>query len=180
MDLYSDLQTRVRKLEIRMNERCNGEGDENFEIILQFAYSQKRYKFEVKANDLVEEVKEKIAIIVGIPAWKLLLIMENHITLEDARALSFYAIKEGTTLQYIARSSFEIFVHSSNEEVVSLQVKSLNTIEDVKEMIKQQKGISMHQKCLFFNFKHMQDDQTLSDCKIQRNSLVHLVPRLRN
>lgn len=59
-------------------------------------------------------------------------------------------------------------------------MKSSNaTIQDIKAMIDAHEGIPPHLQRLVFAGKQHQDNRTLRDCGIQKESTMHLVPRLR-
>ncbi|CAM9526211.1 unnamed protein product, partial [Heterosigma akashiwo] len=73
-----------------------------------------------------------------------------------------------------------IHVKTLTGEITSLDVQpSTDTTYDVKEMIYQRKGVPPDQIRLLFEGKQLGDGLTLSAYKIQENSTLHLVLRLR-
>lgn len=51
---------------------------------------------------------------------------------------------------------------TGKSEVIELEVKESDTVDDVKKMIHKQKGIPIAKKALRFEGEQLQDDRTLS------------------
>lgn len=69
----------------------------------------------------------------------------------------------------------EIFVQVMNQDIITLEVDSSDTIGNLKEKIKDKKGFPAEEQLLFFQSKtQLKDDRTVCDYNIQNKSTVKL------
>jgi ubiquitin C len=142
---------------------------------------------EVETSDSIQDVKLKIQDKQGIPSDNQILIYSGKV-LKNENTLSDYNIEKDSTLHtgikilgggLDGEGTKQIFIKTLQGKNITLNVSDTDTIQSLKDKIKDIEGIPQEQQRLVFNGKQLEDNQTIGDYGIQSDSSIHLVLRLR-
>lgn len=164
----------------------------------------KTVTLEVAHTDTVAAVKDRIQHAEGITAAQQRLVfagkqLEDHQTLQDCNILKESVIHLAPSSRaqshspppqissHVPESRFpahgqmtptltiQIFAKLLSGKVVPLTVLPSDTVASVKVKVQEAEGISCHEQRLIFSGTEMDDDCSLLQCKVQKESTIHVV-----
>ena len=97
--------------------------------------------------------------------------------LKESTILSEYKIRYKSDLHLLG--SMQMFVKTLTGVTKTLHVRPADTIDIVKRLIQEKENIPPRDQRLLFAGKQLEDEHTLLDYKVKKESTFHLTLRLR-
>ena len=135
---------------------------------------------QVKETDNILNIKKEIEKYIYIkPEYQNLFFEEKE--LEDNKNISDYDIKNESiiNLRMINVKGYQIFVKTLTGKTFQIDVFPIYSIGIIKRLIYDKEDIKKDSQRLIFEGRQLEDNRTLEDYNIQRDSTLHLILRLR-
>ena len=135
-------------------------------------------------SEKINLLKLKIKNMTGIPRFQQNLKL-NGVELEDNKTLSDYKLMPDSSIYvYLPLSaidgiSMQVFVKTLTGKTLTIETSPLETVFEFQSKVYEKEGIPPNQQRLIFAGKQLYPKNILYDYNIQRESMVHLVLRLR-
>ena len=129
----------------------------------------------VTPRDTVGDVKRKIFESEGIPVDRQRMIFVGE-QLNDNHRLLDYRIEHESAVHLVFRSGqcFQIFVRTMNGTTSVFECQPTNTIERIKERIRDREGLHVDIQQLSYEGRVLSDQSTLQECGLKHNSIIDL------
>lgn len=150
--------------------RLLGGGPGNVDVHVKVLPVGKTISLNVEPDLSIKALKSLIQDEEGIPPDQQCLIFTG-IELEDSYNLN-YTILRISTIHLILK--IDVCLKMSNGKLVTLELKSTDTIAGVKDKIHVEEGILPDRQRLMFDGKKLKDTYSVGECNIQKNSILHL------
>ncbi|CAJ1949364.1 unnamed protein product [Cylindrotheca closterium] len=137
----------------------------------------KMYTFVYEATDAIEDIKNTIVDVIGIPMHEQLLSFEGEMLIKNGRTLRECGLKHQSMLDL---EQMKIRIKTFQGDKFKLDVEQTDTVQSIKERVMEKKGIPLKDQILMFFEDRLDDtDKTLVDCGIQHNDKLEVEEHMK-
>ena len=136
--------------------------------------------YDVEPSYTISSLKLRIEDREGIKPKQQRLFFDNKLLEDDDRTLADYGIQNGSTLHFltIIRWYFnEIYIKTLTGKKITFEFVGSDTIHNIKTKIQNKENIPLEQQRIIYGGKELEDNKTLNDYNVYRESTLHLVLR---
>lgn len=132
-------------------------------------YDGKSIKVMIDPSDRISDIKVELQEKTGVPAINQKLFLGDNELLDPNKTAGDYGVEPGSILD-LEPSIIKVNVATPDGKMISVEVKSTDTAEDVKAKIAKQTGMNVPQQVLFHRGKEFSNGKTIKDMGIQDGS----------
>jgi len=130
---------------------------------------------KVKRNETILNLKALLSEKAGISDNLQELFFVGNRLMNDGRLVD-YGIQQGSTVHLFVQNVFGMRVYvktPSDKKIIAVEVRSFDTIQNIKSIIQAKEGIQSDQYSVVHNGKVLEDDRILSSLNIPNDTTLH-------
>lgn len=160
----------VSNLDIDDKSVINVMLSDKIEVTITWKQQQKDLTLLLNKKDQIELVKAKVCKAFLVDVDQQVLIWEGK-KLENLRRLDEYCVGNGSVLNLVVHDTIQVFVEVTREQVITLDVLLLMTLEELKRLIEERLGVRVENLALSGVVLN-EDEKSLFEYGVKKFSLI--------